>query len=115
MAGANQFGITSIWLDWSPRYFHEYEEADWQPDYIIHHLSELPELLRRLEEEYEQKKIDRKLELLIQAFSPILYEDDEIFMQNMRTKEKISEEGSSKICTLGMDTGCRSVWTVEAI
>ena len=28
VAGANQFGITSIWLDWSPRYFHEYEEAD---------------------------------------------------------------------------------------
>ena len=96
VAGANQFGITSIWLDWSPRYFHEYEEADWQPDYIIHHLSELPELLRRLEEEYEQKKIDRKLELLIQAFSPILYEDDEIFMQNMRTKKKISEEELKK-------------------
>ncbi len=96
VAGANQFGITSIWLDWSPRYFHEYEEADWQPDYIIHHLSELPELLRRLEEEYEQKKIDRKLELLIQAFSPILYEDDEIFMQNMRTKKKISEERAQK-------------------
>lgn len=96
VAGANQFGITSIWLDWSPRYFHEYEEADWQPDYIIHHLSELLELLRRLEEEYEQKKIDRKLELLIQAFSPILYEDDEIFMQNMRTKKKISEEELKK-------------------
>lgn len=96
VAGANQFGITSIWLDWSPRYFHEYEEADWQPDYIIHHPSELPELLHRLEEEYEQKEIDRKLELLIQAFSPILYEDDEIFMQNMRTKKKISEEELKK-------------------
>ena len=30
VAGANRFGITSIWLDWSPRYFHEFEEEDWK-------------------------------------------------------------------------------------
>ena len=49
VAGANRFGITSIWLDWSPRYFHEYREPDWKPDYIVHHPSELPALLERLD------------------------------------------------------------------
>lgn len=102
VAGANRFGLTSVWLDWSPRYFHEYQENDWKPDYIIHHPSELPKLLERLEEEYERKKckrkaeIDEKLALLIQAFSPILYEDDETFMQNMRSKKHISENELKK-------------------
>lgn len=54
IAGANQFGITSIWLDWSPRYFHEIEEPDWTPDYTIHHPEELIELLNRLNKELEE-------------------------------------------------------------
>lgn len=46
--GANQFGITSIWMNWSPRYFHEFEEEDWKPDYEIHAPSELKALLETL-------------------------------------------------------------------
>jgi len=49
--GANNFGITSIWLDWSPRYFHEYKENDWVPDYVV----KTPEELKRLIEEIESK------------------------------------------------------------
>lgn len=50
IGGANDFGITSIWLDWSPRYFHEFEEESWRPDYRISHPSQLPKLLQELEE-----------------------------------------------------------------
>lgn len=48
VAGANRMGITSIWLDWSPRYFHTVEEPDWQPDYTVHTPQELIPLLHRL-------------------------------------------------------------------
>lgn len=48
IAGANRFGLTSIWLDWSPRYFHTVEEPDWQPDYTVRTPAELPALLHRL-------------------------------------------------------------------
>lgn len=40
--------------------------------------------------------IEHKLKLLMEAFSTILYEDDDIFMQNMREKKKISEEELQK-------------------
>lgn len=108
VAGANRFGITSIWLDWSPRYFHEYREPDWKPDYIVHHPSELPALLERLdrqlgEEGHSQERknmgseeIEQKLERLIRSFTPILYENDDIFMENMRKKKHISEEELQK-------------------
>lgn len=49
IAGANRFGITSVWIDWSPRYFHQYEETDWVPDYVIHSPEELIALLDRLD------------------------------------------------------------------
>lgn len=55
IAGANRFGITSIWLDWSPRYYRTIEEEDWRPDYIIHHPSELPALLEELNSKLEDK------------------------------------------------------------
>lgn len=48
IAGANRMGLTSIWLDWSPRYFHTVEEPDWQPDYTVHTPQELIPLLHRL-------------------------------------------------------------------
>lgn len=123
VAGANRFGLTSIWLDWSPRYFHSFEEEDWKPDYTIKHPSELPGLLDLLEEKLErgepiknpgnreeskggeqmeihkkelQVKVDEKLKKLLDAFSPILYEDDEPFMQSMREKKHISEEELQK-------------------
>lgn len=47
--GANQFGITSVLLDWTPRYpMTPACEAE-KPDYIIHQPIELIELVHRLE------------------------------------------------------------------
>ena len=48
IAGANRQGLTSIWLDWSPRYFHTVEEPDWQPDYTVKTPMELIPLLEEL-------------------------------------------------------------------
>ena len=53
VAGANQQGLISVWLDWSPRYFHTVEEPDWQPDYTVHTPEELLTLIHRLEAELE--------------------------------------------------------------
>ena len=50
IAGANRQGLTSIWLDWSPRYFHTVEEPDWKPDYTVKTPAELIPLLHALEE-----------------------------------------------------------------
>ena len=33
--GANEFGITSIWFDWSPRYFHTIEQPNEQADFTV--------------------------------------------------------------------------------
>ena len=49
VAGANRQGLTSIWLDWSPRYFHTVEEPDWQPDYTVRTPEELLALIHELE------------------------------------------------------------------
>lgn len=51
IAGANRQGLTSIWLDWSPRYFHTIEEDDWKPDYTVKTPAELIPLLHTLEEQ----------------------------------------------------------------
>ncbi len=50
IAGANRQGLISVWLDWSPRYFHTVEEPDWQPDYTVRTPAELIPLLHGLEE-----------------------------------------------------------------
>lgn len=50
IAGANRQGLISIWLDWSPRYFHTFEEPDWEPDYTVKEPRELIPLLHGLEE-----------------------------------------------------------------
>jgi len=55
IAGANRQGLTSIWLDWSPRYFHTVEEPDWQPDYTVHMPDELVPLLNRLNDQLENE------------------------------------------------------------
>ena len=55
IAGANRQGMISVWLDWSPRYFHTVEEPDWQPDYTIHTPQELLPLIHRLEAELENE------------------------------------------------------------
>ena len=53
IAGANRQGLTSIWLDWSPRYFHSVEEPDWQPDYTVKTPAELLPLLEELNAKLE--------------------------------------------------------------
>ena len=53
VAGANRQGLISVWLDWSPRYFHTVEEADWQPDYTVKTPKELYELIHRLESQMD--------------------------------------------------------------
>lgn len=49
IAGANRFGITSIWLRWSDRYPKVAKTADEMPDYTINHPKELIPLLSYLE------------------------------------------------------------------
>lgn len=49
--GANNFGITSVWMNWSSRYFHRFEEEDWKPDYEIHSAAELVKLLEDINNE----------------------------------------------------------------
>ncbi|NLK74021.1 MAG: HAD family hydrolase [Clostridiales bacterium] len=48
IAGANQFGITSILLDWSPRYDMNPASPEQIPDYIIHKPAELLPLIEKL-------------------------------------------------------------------
>ena len=55
IAGANRQGLISVWLDWSPRYFHTVEEPDWEPDYTISMPSELIPLLHELEEKLQNE------------------------------------------------------------
>ena len=55
VAGAKRQGLISVWLDWSPRYFHTVEEPDWQPDYTVHTPEELLALIHRLEAELEAR------------------------------------------------------------
>ena len=80
VAGANRYGLTSIWLDWSPRYFHKVEEPDWEPDYTVKTPDELLVLLHELEQKLVAAK---KLQQTTEAFSGILYEEDETFLKNM--------------------------------
>ena len=53
IAGANRQGLISVWLDWSPRYFHSVEEPDWQPDYTVKTPLELLDLLHELNAKLE--------------------------------------------------------------
>ncbi len=53
IAGANRQGLISVWLDWSPRYFHTVEQPDWQPDYTVNTPAQLLELLHELNEKLE--------------------------------------------------------------
>lgn len=90
IAGANRYGITSLWLDWSPRYFHSVQEPDWQPDYRAETPEELKALIEELEEKCGRKRelahrITRKIDRMVEAFSRILYEPDDVFMKNMES------------------------------
>ncbi len=46
--GANNYGIISIWVKWSPRYFHEVRSPEEQPTYSIDTIDQLPDLLSSL-------------------------------------------------------------------
>ncbi len=90
IVGANRYGITSVWLGWSPRYFHTVEEPDWQPDYTVKTPKELKALLEKLEEKCGEKKerilrVNAKIEKMADAFSRILYETDDAFLKNMES------------------------------
>lgn len=90
VAGANRYGLTSVWLDWSPRYFHSAEEPDWQPDYTVKTPEELKKLIGELEERCLAKKemirsVTGKIEKMVDSFSDILYETDDTFLKNMQS------------------------------
>lgn len=89
VAGANRYGITSVWLDWSSRYFHTVEEPDWQPDYTVRTPEELKALIEELEEKCCAKRelikaVTDKVDKMVNAFSDILYEPDDTFLKNMK-------------------------------
>jgi FMN phosphatase YigB (HAD superfamily) len=48
VAGANLFGITSILLDWSPRYDMVPKNREQLPDYVVHKPDELLPLIEKL-------------------------------------------------------------------
>lgn len=50
IAGANRYGITSILLDWSPRYDMNPSNEDEVADYIVHKPQELLPLINQLNE-----------------------------------------------------------------
>lgn len=54
VAGANRFGITSVLLDWSPRYNMIPQCEDEKADFIIHHPTELIQLAEYLEQKLEE-------------------------------------------------------------
>ena len=64
IAGANRFGITSVLLDWSPRYDMVPKCEDERADYIIHKPDELYWLAEQLERRLETDgclKMDQRL------------------------------------------------------
>lgn len=89
IVGANRFGLTSILLDWSPRYNMVPETKEQEPDYIIHNPAELPALLGRLE---RREQVRRTLALLADSFQKVLYEEDKTFLENMKTKSLASDD-----------------------
>lgn len=56
IAGANAFGITSILIDWSPRYDMTPQTPEQIPDHIIHRPSELLPLIQRLNDKLTNHK-----------------------------------------------------------
>lgn len=102
--GANRFGLTSVLLDWSPRYDMTPGNDEEKPDYIIHTPSELPALVKRLELEWQAPRkqasatpvsrtlVCQKLTLLADSFQKVLYEEDSTFLENMKTNSLASDD-----------------------
>lgn len=108
IAGANRYGITSIWLDWSPRYFHEAEEPDWQPDYTVRTPGELLELIHTLERKAE---VSGKLKKLAESFTGILYEEDEGFLKNMEKNNLAGDDiGKYRFWEWTQGVGLYGLW-----
>ncbi len=49
IAGANAFGIPSIWMRWSPRYEQTVAQPDWQPTYAAEDPRAVIALLQKME------------------------------------------------------------------
>jgi HAD superfamily hydrolase (TIGR01549 family) len=49
VVGANSFGISSIWMRWSPRYVQAVSQLDWQPTYTAEHPRAVIALLEKME------------------------------------------------------------------
>ncbi|WP_282936004.1 HAD family hydrolase [Paenibacillus sp. RC67] len=49
--GANQMGITSVFLSWTPRYPKQHADDSEKPDYIINEPTELIELAEKLNQQ----------------------------------------------------------------
>lgn len=48
--GANEFGLTSIWFDWSPRYFHTVEHPSERSCYTVRTYDDLYALVKELDQ-----------------------------------------------------------------
>lgn len=46
--GAKQAGMKAVWFSWNDRYHDTLDSEDDSPDFVIHHLSELPGILNLL-------------------------------------------------------------------
>ncbi|MCK0470219.1 HAD family hydrolase [Halalkalibacter sp. APA_J-10(15)] len=55
--GANELGITSIFLDWSPRYTNKPENEQEKPDFTIHEPRQLLSLIEQLNEQVSQQQV----------------------------------------------------------
>lgn len=49
IAGANRYGILSLWMRWSPRYDQTIEQADWEPTYTAKNPWEVMERIQAIE------------------------------------------------------------------
>ena len=55
-----------------------------------------------------QKEVNQKLLCLVEAFCPILYEDDEVFLENMKSRNLAGDD-------IRMDAGGWIVWALEVV
>lgn len=55
--GAKQLGITSVFIDWSPRYPKTPQDEQEIPDYIIHEPLQLIEMIEQIESELLERRI----------------------------------------------------------
>ena len=49
IAGANRYGIRSLWMRWSPRYEQNMDQPDWRPTYTAENPREVMEIIQTIE------------------------------------------------------------------